>query len=262
MRFASALSFVFLVGCSGGGSASDPTGSDGGNDATILADARTDAPANDAATVDAAIEGPFCEPTGTCTPFDRTSCPAGKSCRPLDDGTAWACRDLDRALGGEGAPCSEGDQCDVGLLCVGTTGNARCVKLCPAGTVGFCGGENRCIGGLNDACVKTCKPRGAPCDIYAQDCASSADACTFANDPETGASYTACYEAGTRASGESCGSTEGQCGRGFVCIRSDAGTSACRKVCREGGGAPACDSGEMCTGFAAPWDTTYCKPTL
>lgn len=222
----------------------------------------TDAEATDGSAMDAGPVSMPCMVTGGCDPFSTTSCAAGSLCQPAPDG-GTACITGAPTLLAEGATCTFGDECTAGTLCLNFGDGFKCQRMCPAGSIGFCAGETRCFGTIGDACIRICRPRATPCDIYAQDCMVATDTCTLATDPETGARYTGCRPAGMAGHLDPCGGGAGACGHGLICINEavDGGTaSRCRFVCGADGGVPACTSaGEACTGFARSWSVPYCR---
>lgn len=236
----------------GGTVHSDGGGLDGGGDAGggAAADAGADA-------------GPVsmpCTAEGECDPFDPESCPDGQSCRAEGGSGSTACMDLIDAPKAEGEACDTPLDCGPGLLCLifGDEG-ARCHRMCPEGSIGFCGSGQACLGTVGHPCIRVCRPIPEPCDIYAQDCDDPDDTCTFARNPETGEPYTGCRPAGTQGHGEPCGGDAGTCGHGLVCIREGSETT-CHHVCGPDGGEPECTvSGEECTGFARSWRVPYCR---
>lgn len=246
-------------------------GSDlGGSDGALLDDA---APSDDGATsVDATVTdaasdlGPVsmpCTAVGACDPFVVDSCGAGFSCRPNPSTGMTECLAIAVDAKVEGAVCTYGGDCQPGLLCLNFGDGFTCNRMCPRGSLGFCAGEARCFGTIGDTCVQVCRPRPAPCDIYAQDCPRVGDACSLATDPETREPYTGCRVAGTAVHGEPCGGTVGACAGGLICIREsvDGGyASTCKQVCGPDAGAPMCTfSAEACTGFARTWGVAYCR---
>jgi hypothetical protein len=199
-----------------------------------------------------------CTAAGACDPFDPTSCGAGLGCR-LNDTGMTECLPVIASPREEGSACTTSRDCQPGLVCLDFGGGFACNRMCPRGSIGFCGGEDRCFGTLGDACVQVCRPRPEPCDIYAQDCPNPADACTLASDPETRAPYTGCRPNGTVGIGGFCGGMAGSCQRGLICIR-EGSSSTCKQVCGPDGGTPACTAaGEVCTGFARTWGVSYCR---
>ena len=212
--------------------------------------------------MDAGLVSMPCTAAGACDPFLVTSCPAGQLCQPAVDG-GTGCITGAATLLAEGATCTFGDECTPGTLCLNFGDGFKCQRMCPAGAIGFCAGETRCFGTIGDTCIRICRPRAAPCNIYVQDCADPADTCTLATDPETGARYTGCRPAGTQGHLAACGGGAGACGHGLICINEsvDGGTAArCRFVCGADGGTPACTAaGEACTGFARSWSVPYCR---
>ncbi|MEQ9076427.1 MAG: hypothetical protein RLP09_21405 [Sandaracinaceae bacterium] len=208
--------------------------------------------------VDAGPVSMPCTPTGSCDPFDPSSCPSGQKCAVSDMGTV--CEDLtaDPALVA-GEACTRDSQCGPGTWCVNFGSGFECAPMCAAGSIGDCGADGACIGRVGmEACVQVCRPIAARCDIYAQDCADAAEACTLASHPETGERYTGCRPEGTQTVGQPCGGSMGTCAGGLICIR-EAGASTCREVCRDPGPPSCTQAGETCSGTARSWGVTYCR---
>lgn len=250
------------------GRAGDAGADDGGSDAGPAEDGGLgdggagDGGAGDGGAGDGGLDGgPVsmpCAPTGACDPFDASSCPSGQKCAVTDMGTA--CEDLTAAPPlGEGETCTRDSQCGPGTWCVNFGGGFECAAMCAAGSIGDCGADGACVGRVGaEMCVQVCRPISPRCDIYAQDCADAADACTLASHPETGERYTGCRPAGAQGLGDPCGGGMGTCDRGLICIR-ESGAATCREVCREPG-PPSCSvAGETCTGNARSWGVTYCR---
>jgi hypothetical protein len=215
-------------------------------------------PIADAGPTDGAPVSMPCMARGLCDPFDPASCPMGDVCLPGGDAGA-ACATASMTMRMPDEMCTGPDQCPPGYMCISFGGSMfNCRRMCPEGSIGFCGGELRCIGVIGDECVRVCRERSEPCDIYTQDCADPAEACTFVTDGETGMPYTGCRTEGTLGPGEACGGGMGGCSRGLVCIRTGDTTTACRQVCRPMG-TPACAAGQMCTGLARTWMVSYCE---
>ncbi|WP_157069320.1 hypothetical protein [Sandaracinus amylolyticus] len=248
------------------GSGSDAGASD---DASTTIDAATsaDASGGDASTSadggtsgDATIDGGLvsmpCTASGACDPFDPTSC-GESACRRGASGTE--CRAITTPVRGAGETCTRNDECAAGTLCLNFGDGFHCERMCPEGSIGFCGDGHACSGTIGDACIRVCRPIPAPCDIYAQDCADAADTCTLATHPETRAPYTACRTAGTRARGETCGGEAGTCGHDLICIRTG-DTTACRQPCDPEAAVDECTTGESCTGMARTWMVGFCAP--
>ena len=242
MLFASITMLLALVAGCGGDGGTVPgtdagsgmldaaTNGDGGSSATDSGSSGTDAGMSASDAGGAADSGRVsmpCMAAGECDPFVSTPCAAASSCRPTDMGTR--CMATSMTLG-EGALCDRADQCAPGLLCLDFGDGFQCSRMCPMGSIGFCGATSACTGSIGDACVQVCRPLPPRCDIYAQDCADSADTCTFVRNSETDEPYTGCRPAGTRTRGQTCGGMDGACGHDLVCIRSGE-TTACHGVC-------------------------------
>lgn len=267
-RLLASLTFVALyTGC-----ASDP-GVAAGSDGSV--DASTDPTDSAAPEVDAAMEndaaavvdsgprdgGPVsmpCTATGACDPFDRGSC-GSEACRVTTMGTA--CGAVSATPAAEGEACAAEADCVAGTVCRAfAAGEFRCHRMCPEGSIGFCGAGAACTGTIGDACVQVCRPLAPACDIYAQDCSDAGQTCTFTSNPETGEPYTGCRPAGDRTEGQTCGGADGTCGFDLVCIRTDMVT-ACRQPCDPMDPTDTCPSGQACTGMARTWMVGFCTPT-
>ncbi len=264
MRFAPWL--ILALACGGSSAPPEDVGRrDAGTDAsTSPEDAALDRPPPDVG-VDAAVgmdatSPTQCTPPGECDPFAPEGCSDSEVC-VIRASSRAECRPATArvALGGA---CTRAEDCRPGLLCVNVAGVSSCYRACPAGSIGACEGEERCIGNIGDECVRYCRPRLRSCDIYRQDCPDPADACTFAVDPETGENYTGCRPAGSRSHGEACGGEEGFCVAGYVCIRRD-GVATCHEVCDAMAAEDTCSApGEVCEGLSATWRVSYCRPPV
>ncbi len=245
----------------------DAAGSDAGDlDAPGLDAPPSDAPGLDApdaamggdvlvidAPTDSGLVSMPCTATGACDPFDPASCGAAESCRLGATGTACMAISSPAAL--EGEACTRSDGCEPGTLCLDFGEGFVCHRMCPDGSIGFCGAGQACGGSLGDSCVRVCRPTPVPCDIYAQDCADPELACVLVTHADTGERYTGCRPPGELTEGEVCGSGVGTCERGLVCIRVS-GVSTCRSVCDDGG--PECTAPQTCTGVTTGWGVRYC----
>jgi len=264
VRFVSSLVLVLVAAC--GDDAPVPltdagardAGADGGvaNDAGGGVDAggAVDAgPLPDAGPRDdAGVSSMPCTPAG-CDPWGD-DCEEGEVCVLGDEGVN-ECREA-TASGVEGDECVRMEDCASGFVCVNGEGGATCQQSCPAGSVGFCGGEGRCSGDIGDECVRLCRSRPLPCDVYAQDCPAE-QACTLTRDPETSERYTGCRPAGEQSLGEPCSGGAGTCARGLICV--NRGTPTCHEVCApEGGTCMSAD--ETCSGLSTGWSVMYCRP--
>jgi hypothetical protein len=198
-----------------------------------------------------------CVAPGVCDPFDPSSCGA-KICVVQGDGNT-ACVAGAATLKASGASCASRLECAGGLDCVriGDDPGTTCQRMCPHGSIGFCGGESRCTDFIV-GCSQYCRLRDVPCDIYAQNCGDLGRACALSVDSETGARYTGCRAAGTGARGDRC-DTGVTCGKGLLCVR-DSGVSTCRQICTGDGGAlPCAGAGETCSGLTSTYQITYCQ---
>jgi hypothetical protein len=232
---------------------------DQGADATPDADGPADRSADAVEAADAPAEpvSMACTAPGTCDPFDPAACGA-QVCRVQQDGNT-ACVAAAATLKGAGASCTFTNECGDGLDCIqiGDDPGPTCQRTCPKGSLGFCGGEQRCTN-FFVGCVQFCRPRDVPCDIYAQNCADTTRACAPTTDSETGERYTGCRPAGPGARGDRCDTAA--CAKGLICVR-EAGVSTCRQVCTGGdaGALPCTGAGETCSGLTSTYQITYCK---
>jgi hypothetical protein len=242
----------------GEGDAGIEAGKDAGNDAQAGA---ADAADGDGA-ADAAIDGAAervsmpCVAAGACDPFVATSCGA-RVCAVGPDGNTM-CIAGSASPKGLGAACASPGECAGGLDCVslGADTTLTCQRMCPRGSLGFCGGDYRCTDFIV-GCIQYCRLRDVPCDIYAQNCADARTACALSLDTETGERYTGCRPAGPGARGERC-DQGGACGKGLLCVR-ESGVSTCRQICTGDGGAlPCLAAGETCSGLTSTYHVTYC----
>jgi hypothetical protein len=263
---------VLLSGCGDDGGPGDggvgidagdgDAGLDAGTDAAPGADTGTDTGLPVDGGEDARVSMP-CTAAGMCNPFDPESCGTTMACRPDLTPEGTGCGPLSAAVRMEGESCTAPDDCVQGTLCLDFGEGLSCQRMCPDGSIGFCGRDDlACFGAIAaDECIRICRPIPEECDILMQDCADPLDTCTLARHPETDAPYTGCRPAGTQGPGDPCGDGMGSCDHGLICIR-EGMTTSCRQVC---GGAdmapPACtEPGETCTGFARTWMVSYCRP--
>jgi len=245
------------------GAAADSAASDSAvTDGAAGDSAAGDSAVADSAMADAAVDsGPVsmpCTATGACDPFDLTSCAAGEKCLVTATGTACQALTMTPPLA-EGATCTRDTDCTAGTWCVSFGGGFVCTATCAAGSFGECGPTASCLGTVGaETCVRVCRDLAPRCDIFTQDCADAADACTLARNPDSGERYTGCLPAGTQARGEACGGSAGRCAPGTICINSG-GMTTCRQVCGPDGGTPICtDAAESCTGLARSWGVPFC----
>lgn len=247
----------------GGEDASSPA--DGGGDAGEPTDAGdvdasgTDAGADDAGSADAGDSGLVsmpCTAAGTCDPFAASACGDDKCVLGAEDETLCRPSTGSVARGGE---CTRAEDCVDGHICVRLGDVAVCERMCPEGSIGFCGGEDRCSGGIGHECVRFCRQRPRPCDIYVQDCPDAGDGCNFATDPETGERYTGCRPAGPQGLGDPCGGMDPFCAAGLVCIRVD-GAASCHEVCdAEDPDVTCTNPDQTCSGRSSSYMVTYCR---
>lgn len=268
-RLIALASLVSILGCSStvdpGNDAASPA--DGGSDAFVVGDdtgADDAASATDAAVADTGLgdaaagsdAGP-CMAAGACDPFDPTSC-GTMACRPSATGTV--CEAVSSTPASLGMPCLHANDCEPGLVCLtfSTADGPICHQMCPAASIGACSAGYVCTGTFGDGCVNVCRPLPLPCDIYAQDCASTTDTCTLVRNAETGMPYTGCRPAGTQDEGMPCGGSAGACGHALICIGTGVGTAACRQVCDSTVTPDTCIAPAACTGLAPTWGVHYC----
>jgi hypothetical protein len=233
----------------------DDASVDGSRDA-VVDSGRPDTAALDTGPMDTGPVSMPCTAMGPCDPFDPTSCPSGQGCQPGIGMTE--CVDLDPSPGGLDDVCTRGTECEAGTLCLDFGDGLSCRRMCPDGSIGFCGDGEACTGAIGgDMCIRVCRPIPEPCNIYTQDCEGPTDTCTLARHPETNAPYTGCRPEGPQGLGNPCGGEDGFCMRGLICIR-EMGISTCKQVCGPDGSTPTCAIGS-CTGFATTWMVPYCR---
>ncbi len=201
--------------------------------------------------------GPFGE---SCDPFAQ-DCAEGK-CVPNPQGGSTCLPDLESRS--EGAECENIAQCVPRTHCVATEGDPvpRCRAICEPNAGSSCSGGLLCLATLqNNPDIGICVFAPEPCDIYEQDCASP-DACIVASDPATGDEGTFCGTAGDRTTGQPCGSANGECAGGFICVQlANADFATCQPVCRkpEDGPEVTCPPALDCFGTAASSGVTFCQ---
>lgn len=139
--------------------------------------------------------------------------------------------------------CSGDTDCGLNAICVGRTfnpdpsgenGSGQCYRTCDP--------FNCAVGVACDGCT--------PDDITGDDLDEALSCVPFFNDSPPNKARTACAVAGPVAAQAVCSFTE-VCQPGSFCLITDAvsGTGLCRTYCRLGGGAPACNAGQICTGI-------------
>jgi hypothetical protein len=224
---------LLLAGC---GSEAAPFGHDGG--------------AAEAAAVDAPVACVVRD--AGCDPVRQTGCGDGEKCSLV--GPDLGCVLL--GDGGAGADCQAivgGDSCAAGLICAAASGASTCVQFCDRVCGEPCGAESRCNTRLGASGEWGCGPLPTPCDLLAQDCTRSGEAC-YLIEPETGT--TGCITAGSLAEGAAC-TTQDQCGTRFVCLATQAGgLTVCTPLCDTRATAP-CASG-TCTALPGLDPVGYC----
>jgi hypothetical protein len=235
--FASLLALALVglfahVGCGSTGSTSSSSSNpDGGPDYRIV-----DAGGDPATPPD----GKAACPAGVCNYQTGAGCTdMAIACVPSVDAmgkatpscTAPGTKKIDEA-------CKAANDCGAGMFCVG----GACRELCCGGDWTGCSSPNEhCIaavafsdgkGGVIQTGAMACLPVNTCDALNPASCNAPGTTCQIV-DP-TGA--TACLPDGTGGPGEAC-----PCKGGYLCV-----AGACRRLCKavEGGGDPACQSGE------------------
>jgi hypothetical protein len=233
VRGATVVALLLLAGCE---SAAVPVAHDGG----VVEAAAVDGP-------------PACVTRDAgCDPVAQTGCPGGEKCSLVGN-------DLQCVLPGTGAAgdgCQAiigGDSCAPGLICASAGGASTCVQFCDRVCGEPCGPGARCNTRLGDSGEWGCGPLPAACDLLAQDCAGAGEAC-YLLEPKTGT--TGCVPAGSLPEGAAC-TTQDECGRGLVCLASQAGgLTVCVPLCDTGATSP-CPAG-VCTALPGLEPVGYC----
>jgi hypothetical protein len=241
----------------------EDTGAGGDDSGTAAGEDTGAAEIDSGVALDAPLVSMPCTAAGACDPFLDSSCGAGMACRPGAMGAPTACAMLSSTVRMRGEDCTASNQCVGGTACLDFGDGLRCQELCPMGSIGDCTTGFVCTGSITgaDPCIQVCRPLPERCDIYLQDCADPADACTFASNAETGERYTGCRPAGTRTDGQPCGGSSGACARGLVCI-TESGTSSCHFACDPAVTPTTCPAMQACTGTARSWGVGYCRAAM
>lgn len=223
---------------SGAATGSDSTG--GGSDAT---GGGTDGSSSDTTT------GSDTSGSGVaCHPIKNTGCPTGQHC--IYDGDLITCTDDgEHALGED---CDDGKGCKVGICVAAQNGPSRCANFCVSDL--HC--ASQLCSQLQSSKGKVCDMGGdnlIACDPLTQDCQDASLAC-YATPKGFG-----CLAKGAVDGGEKC-AEDNSCLPGFACIGKSAGQDGiCRKICRQGGGNPACDGvTEGCSKLYGSPTAGYC----
>lgn len=237
------------VGCGGeetpgGGSASTSDGAGAGSDAgggALDATSGTDAGAGDTGSKD----------TGSsiaCHPIKNTGCPDGQHC--IYEGDTITCtEDGEHGLGED---CDDGKGCKVGI-CVGSQGGpSRCANHCTSDL--HC--ASQLCSQLQGSKGKVCDMGGdnlVACNPLDQDCKEPKTAC-YATPKGFG-----CLPSGDVEALGAC-AEDNSCAPGLACVGKSAGQDGvCRKICRQGGGQPACDGvTEGCSKLYGSPTAGYC----
>ncbi|MCC7542254.1 MAG: hypothetical protein IT379_38905 [Deltaproteobacteria bacterium] len=202
---------------------------------------------------------PMC-PRAPCD-LELQNCPLPNACDHATDGTGMTvtyCRPAGPRADGE--LCESQDDCREGLTCVNgaTPGTNVCRPLCCEGNDAICPAGQFCRVTLVDAMgsptgVQLCDGY-EPCDVFTSSGCGSAQQCY----PSAEDGSTDCAEPGTATEGDACGFSN-SCLAGLICV----GTGQCGRICRLGGGAPACPGGQTCVGGFTGFPTLgICDPIL
>jgi hypothetical protein len=195
-----------------------------------------------------------------CNPLTQSGCTApATKCAVDTSSTGATCIEphgSDIALGGH---CHGGD-CKPGLACIMTTTSTTvCEKLCDVyGSGAGCemlGNDFECLARITGTNWGHCVELPPTCDRMTQAPCLPSQACT----PilrRTGTWEFRCEPAGNQGDGQPCGPSAGQCSRGYVCIASMQGPTACRSYCSTD---QDCAMGEKCIGTVSDPPFKYCK---
>jgi len=185
---------------------------------------------------DLADGGGLCEPAkdceGTTTATQAAACRVTRN--DMTEKLQASCEGIGQA--GEGAACSQSNECAAELDCVGaTTGSSGvCRRYCCtgscSGTDSFCDIEPV----LNTGTLIPVCTSGPPCTLLGNGCPTG-EYCTVVN---AGMGQTACVVPGTETVGADC--TAGKCGKDLACIE-----NTCKALC-DVHDATSCPSGQVC----------------
>lgn len=190
-----------------------------------------------------------------CNPLTQTGCADPVESRCAVEGPPRAGAqcveppDMEKMLGDVCAAL----ECGAGLVCVRTATVARCHQLCDRQTGMGCealGSDYDCRLLLRDTNWNACAELPPLCDAVTQAPCEAGAACQFITRFD-GTFELRCVPAGPGMDGDTCGGANPACGRGFICVRENAG-SVCRKTC--GGDA---DCAGTCSGTAQ--NVRYCR---
>lgn len=178
----------------------------------------------------------------------NTGCPEGQHC--VYEGNLITCTTSGEH--GLGEDCEDGKGCTVGICVKGQTGKSRCANFCTSDL--HCSSQS--CNQLQDSKGKVCDMGGdelTPCDPLAQDCKQAGTGC-YGTPKGFG-----CLPAGSVAAGDPC-DDYAACVAGYACVGLSSGQDGyCRKICRQGGGAPACDGvTEGCSKLFGSATAGYC----
>jgi hypothetical protein len=240
LSLASVLVALALAAC-GGADVSTP-------------DASTAGPADSG--VDARLECPNPEPApDACDFFLSCGCDVGAGEKCSIDSTNHERDCFPKGTKEPGEDCDIETDCVSGSLCAvfGASTAKRCMR--------YCDDAHACPSTpLAQACyipVTGVDPAafvcGQVCDLLGQDCANADEGCypsqLHVTTPEKGI----CAHAAAGVEGGAC-TVANDCAEGLTCLDSD---SKCHKLCRVGGGEPACTTG-TCTLISGETATGIC----
>jgi hypothetical protein len=209
-----------------------------------------------------------CKEGLVCTnAFEEESCGNDINCelgRAKPSGAARACRQVCNPNAPWRDQCSQGQRCFPDTLGSGWCQDGVCEAPSDCGTNPVNGRVNVCFeASLNPSgsglCTLSCDPlecnptSGCPdCPLFDFDGTQQVAGC----EPfERVLSNMGCVPAGTVPSGGTCDEATTFCQAGSFCLKDPAAPAGlCSRICRAGGGNPACDAGATCnpignTGF-------------
>lgn len=242
--FLTGLSLSILAGCG-----SDSTDASTKSETNTETDAGSSdsSSASDAGATDSASTKKDAGPGIKCHPVNNTGCPAGQHC--VWEGNAITC--IDDGEHAAGADCSDGKGCKIGI-CVGVQGSDK--SVCSP----HCLANLECASGV---CNKLTDSKGKVCDMGVQvaQCNPLVTGCDAGKSCYAGGNGFVCMTQGAVEDGKPC-PEDNSCAPGLACVgKSGSSGGVCRKICKMGGGLPACDDiSSNCSSLLGSTSAGYC----
>lgn len=199
--------------------------------------------------------GSMC-PMTPCNPVTAAGCAPGEACYFASTGEGMPSAPLCAmaGMGVTGTACTNVNDCQEGLTCIGGSAGGTCQPLCCAGQNGDCPTGGTCAISLGEEMtVMACSfPDG--CDLLAQTGCMGGDACY----PMSSDGATVCSSPGDVADGATC-EFSNSCMAGSACVGSME-MSICRRVCDIAMEGADCEGEETCNGLMGFDGTGICVP--